>query len=61
MENLLLEAVTHLNIINKKKPTVKRLPTHINNLGTNNWDEEVVEETLWNLHKKDYLTKIIIS
>ena len=61
MENLLLEAVTHLKIINKKKLTVKRLPAHINNLGTNNWDEEVVEETLWNLHKKDYLMKIIIS
>ena len=39
MENLLL------CIISKKKPTVKRLLVHTNNLGANNWDEAVVEET----------------
>ena len=36
MENLLLEAVTHLKNVSKKKPTVKRLLTHINNTGANN-------------------------
>ena len=39
MENLLLEAITHVKNISKKKPTVKRLLAHINSLGENNWDE----------------------
>ena len=46
MENLLLEAITHVKNIIKKKPTVKRLQAHINSLETNNWDESVAEETL---------------
>ena len=43
MENLLLEAITHVKTINKKKPTVKRLLAHINSLAPSNWDESVVE------------------
>ena len=52
MENLLLEAITHVKNISKKKPTVKRLLAHINSLGANNWDESVVEETLCILRAK---------
>ena len=52
MENLLLEAITHVKNISKKKPTVKQLLAHINSLGANNWDESVVEETLWILRAK---------
>ena len=52
MENLLLETITHVKNISKKKPTVKRLLAHINSLGANNWDESVVEETLCILRTK---------
>ena len=52
MENLLLEAITHVKNISKKKPTVKRLLAHINSLGSNNWDELVAEETLCILRTK---------
>ena len=46
MENLLLETITHVKNISKKKPSVKGLLAHINSLGANNWDESVLEETL---------------
>ena len=52
MENLLLEAITHVKNISKKKRTVKRLLVHINSLGANNWGESVVEETLCNMCTK---------
>ena len=51
MENLLLEAITHVKN-SKKKPTVKRLLAHINSLGANNWEESVVEQNLCILHTK---------
>ena len=60
MENLLLEAITYVKNISKKKPTVKRLLAHINRLGANNWGESVVEETLYNMRKKGIM-KIIKS
>ena len=46
MENLLLEVITHVENIGKKKSTVKRLLDHINSLVADNWDEQVVEEIL---------------
>ena len=52
MGNLLLEGITHVKKISKKKPTFKRFLAHINSLGTNNWDESVVEGTLCNLRTK---------
>ena len=57
MENLLLEAITHVKNISKKKPTVKQLLAHINSLGANNWDESVVEETLCILHTKGIINE----
>ena len=57
MENLLLEAITHVKNISKKKPTVKRLLAHINSLGANNWDESVVEETLCILRTKGIINE----
>ena len=53
----LLEAITHVKNISKKKPTVKRLLAHINSLGANNWDESVVEETLCILHTKGIINE----
>ena len=52
MGNLLLEGITYVKKISKKKPTVKRFLAHINSLRTNNWNESVVEETLYSLHTK---------
>ena len=52
MGNLLLEGITHVKKISKKKPTFKRFLAQINSLGTNNWDESVVEGTLRNLRTK---------
>ena len=49
---LLLEGITYVKKISKKKPTVKRFLAHINSLRTNNWNESVVEETLYSLHTK---------
>ena len=46
MENLLLEAITHVENISKQNQTVKRLLVRINSPGVNNWDESVVEEIL---------------
>ena len=57
MENLLLEAITHVKNISKKKPTVKQLLVHINNLGVNNWDKSVVEETLCILRKNGIINE----
>ena len=51
-KNILLEAITHVKSINKKKPTVKRLLAHINCVGANNWGESVVEENLCNMRTK---------
>ena len=61
MENLLLEAITHVKNISKKKPTVKRLLAHINSLGANNWDESVVEETLCILRAKGIINDILTT
>ena len=64
MENLLLEAKTHVKNISKKKPTVKRLLAHINSLGASNWDESVIEETLCILRTKgiiNYNHKILTT
>ena len=55
--NLLLEAITHVKNISKKKPTVKRLLAHINSLGENNWDEQAVEETLCILRTKGIINE----
>ena len=52
MGNLLLEGITHVKKISEKKPTAKRFLAHIISLGTNNWDESVVEETLCSLRTK---------
>ena len=57
MENLLLEVITHVKNIIKKKPTVKRLQAHINSLETNNWDESVAEETLCFLSTKEIINE----
>ena len=57
MENLLLEAITHVKNISKKKPTVKRLLAYINSLKANNWDELVVEETLSILRTKGIINE----
>ena len=57
MKNLLLEAISHVKSINKKKPTVKRLLAHINCVGANNWGESVVEETLCNMRTKGIINK----
>ena len=57
MKNLLLEAITHVKNISKKKPTVKRLLAHINSLGENNWDEQAVEETLCILRTKGIINE----
>ena len=51
MENLLLETIIHGRNIGKKKPTFNRWLAHINNWA-NNWDELVVEETLYILRTK---------
>ena len=42
MENLLLEAITHVKNISKNEPTVNLLLAHINSLEANNWDVSVV-------------------
>ena len=55
MANLLLEAVTHVKNISKKKPTVKRILAHVNSVGANNWDESIAEKTLCFLHTKGIL------
>ena len=57
MENLLLEAITHVKNISKKKPTVKRLLAHVNSLRVNNWRESVVEETLCNMRTKGIINE----
>ena len=57
MENLLLEAITHIKNISKKKPAVNRLLAHINSLKAKNWDESVVEETLCILRTKGIINE----
>ena len=47
MKNILLEAITRVKNISKKKQTVKGLLGHINSLWANNWGESVVEETAY--------------
>ena len=57
MANLLLEAITDVKNISKRKPTVKRLLAQINSLGPNNWDESAVEETLCIMHAKGIINE----
>ena len=57
MENLLLEAITHVKNISKKSPTVKRLLAYIKGLGVNNSDESVVGETLCILRTKGIINQ----
>ena len=57
MENLLLEAITHVKNISKKNPTVKQLLVRINSPGANNWDESIVEEILCILRTKGIINE----
>ena len=46
MENLLLEAITCVKNVSKKKLTIRQLLAHINILGASPWDESFVEGAL---------------
>ena len=56
-KNLLLESITHVKNISKKKPTVKQLLAPINRERVNNWDKSVVEETLCILRTKGIINE----
>ena len=46
MEKLLLEAITHIKSVSKKKPTTERLLTYINIYSATNCDEVTIQDTL---------------
>ena len=46
MEKLLLEAITHIKSVSKKRPTTERLLTYINKSSTTNFDEATIKDAL---------------
>ena len=46
MENQILEAISHIKNISKKKVTINRIVAQINNSAATNWDLECVKSFL---------------
>ena len=55
MEKLLLEAITHIKSIIKKKPKMERLLTYINKYSATNCHEATIQDTLFILHTKNLI------
>ena len=55
MEKLLLEAITHIKSVSKKKPTTERLLTYINKSSPINCDEAAIQDTLSILRTKSLI------
>ena len=55
MEKLLLEAITHIKSVSKKKPTPERLLTYINKSSATNCDEATIQDALCILRTKNLI------
>ena len=56
MDTQMLEAINYIRNVSKKKVTIDRIVTYLNNAGASNWDKESVEANL-----KEMQTKGIIN
>ena len=55
IEKLLLEAITHMKSVIKKKPKMERLLTYINKYSATNCHEATIQDTLFILHTKNLI------
>ena len=55
MEKILLEAITHVKSVTKKKPTAERLQTYINKSSATICDEATIQDTLCILRTKNLI------
>ena len=55
MEKLLLEAITHIRSVSKKKPIAERLQTYINKSSATICDEATIQDTLCILSTKNLI------
>ena len=46
MDTQMLEAINYIRNVSKKKVTIDRIFTYLNNAGASNWDKESVEANL---------------
>ena len=56
MDTQMLEAINYIRNVSKKKVTIDKIITYLNNAGASNQDKELVEANL-----KEMLTKGIIN
>ena len=56
MDTQMLEAISYIRNVGKKKVTIDRIVTYLNNAGASNWNKESVEANL-----KEMQTKGIIN
>ena len=55
MEKVLLEAISHIKSVSRKKPRTERLPTYINKSSEKNCNEAIIQDTLCILRTKDLI------
>ena len=48
----MLEAIGYIRKVSKKKVTIDKIVTYLNNAGASNWDKESVEENLKEMQAK---------
>ena len=56
MDTQMLEAINYIKNVTKKKVTIDKIVTYLNNAGASNWDKESIEANL-----KEMETKSIIN
>ena len=57
MDTQILEAIKYVRKVSKKKVTVDKIVTYLNNAGASNWDKESVEANLKEMQTKGIITK----
>ena len=57
MDTQILEAIKYVRKVSKKKVTVDKIVTYLNNAGASNWDKESVEANLKEMQTKGIITE----
>ena len=52
MDTQMLEAISYIRNVSKKKVTIDKIVTYLNNAGASNWDKESVEANLKEMETK---------
>ena len=57
MDTQILEAINYVRNVSKKKVTVDKIATYLNNVGASNWDKESVEANMKEMQTKGIITE----